>query len=289
MSNDNRWSKFWWQDWQGDPSLRMVSLAAQGLWMRLLCLAHEGTPVGHVTVAGRAPNLEQISAIVGEKSKKVKILLDELENSCVFSRTEDGTIFCRRMVRDASRSEEGKRHISKRWGSDGTPPPNRSPSSPPTDEPIRKPNGAAMAKPIGNLLLEAEAESEEDRGKGEGTDSLPSARAVAPAPRRPEDWQLSIPMIAFGLSLGLSEPDIVLAADQMRDWMVGNGRRLTDWDARFRHWLREDAQKSKRPAYDQNPVSTLMREWGTGSIVMGHYDPPDDCNPAATARMRLLQ
>jgi hypothetical protein len=34
-----RWSKFYWSDWDGDMRLRLCSLAAQGLWMQMLCIA----------------------------------------------------------------------------------------------------------------------------------------------------------------------------------------------------------------------------------------------------------
>ncbi len=50
------WGKFYWNDWQGDPCLRVCGLAAQGLWMRMLCLAAEADPIGYVRwVDDRAP------------------------------------------------------------------------------------------------------------------------------------------------------------------------------------------------------------------------------------------
>ena len=45
MSNGQRWSKFWWGDWQNDKALRLCSIGARGLWMEMLCIAHEGEPV----------------------------------------------------------------------------------------------------------------------------------------------------------------------------------------------------------------------------------------------------
>ena len=47
------WSKFYWSDWETDPALRLCSLAAQGLWMRMLCVAASHDPIGYVAVAGR--------------------------------------------------------------------------------------------------------------------------------------------------------------------------------------------------------------------------------------------
>ncbi len=96
----NTWSKFWWQDWQRDPALRGCTLAARGLWMEMLAVAHEGDPPGHLTINGNQPTDKQISAIAGCSIKTVKALLAELERNGVFSRTEAGTIYSRRMVRD---------------------------------------------------------------------------------------------------------------------------------------------------------------------------------------------
>lgn len=275
--NGNRWSKFWWQDWRSDPALRACSLTARGLWMELLCMAHEGTPYGHVTLGGRAPTNEQLSSIVGVSARKIEKLIAELESAGVFSRDEKGVMYCRRMVRDFATSEEGRQHISKRWGQNGPPPPNSPPTSEPNSGPSRRPNGVAISPPTWDpSSLEAEAESDTD-SKGERADSLPSASAVAPARPRPEDWQLSIPMIAFGVSLGLFEPDIAAAADKMRDW-VRSGHRISGcWDARFRNWLREDVERrrSQRRGWDQNPVGTLQQEWELQSHAMGHYDPAE--------------
>jgi hypothetical protein len=128
-----RWSKFWWEDWLSDPALRFCSAAARGVWMDLLCMAHKGTPYGHVTVNGRVPTDRQISSIVGVPVDELAPLLIELEECGVFSRRgssgldqktsstiawleteghfqpcEDGVIFSRRMVRDIAAHIKGK-------------------------------------------------------------------------------------------------------------------------------------------------------------------------------------
>jgi hypothetical protein len=95
-----RWIKFWPQDWQRDPALRICGLAARGLWAEMICIAHEGAPYGHVTVNGKPPNPRQIAAICGSTEKEITRLLQELEDAGVFSRTSEGVIHSRRMVRD---------------------------------------------------------------------------------------------------------------------------------------------------------------------------------------------
>lgn len=187
MSEARRWSKFWWQDWQRDPALRMCSLAARGLWMELLCIAHEGTPYGHVTVNGRPLSPAQIAGIVGAKAKEKEVLrlLEELEFSGVFSKTPEGTIFSRRMIRDKKASDDGKENIAKRWPkpqtTNETPPPppssppNRGPTNGATDPSSSPPNRVPSRGP--NTL---EAEAEEVRKNG--LRPPPPADAVAASP-----------------------------------------------------------------------------------------------------------
>jgi hypothetical protein len=44
------WRKWYPQDWRADAPLRMCSFAARGLWIDLLGLMHESTPVGFLLV-----------------------------------------------------------------------------------------------------------------------------------------------------------------------------------------------------------------------------------------------
>ena len=105
------WGKFWWADWRNDLSLQTCSLDARGLWMEMLCIAHEEDPYGHVTIRGRAPSVAKLASLVRASEDKVAALLQELEEAGVFSRTEEGVIFSRRMVRESitfrARGDEG--------------------------------------------------------------------------------------------------------------------------------------------------------------------------------------
>jgi hypothetical protein len=60
-----RWAKWFWADWSNDTALNLCSLPAQGLWMRLLCLAAQGEPYGCVTIKGRAPSLAELCKLCG--------------------------------------------------------------------------------------------------------------------------------------------------------------------------------------------------------------------------------
>lgn len=80
--------------------------------MDMLALMHEGLPYGHLTVGGEAVTDLQLARMVGETPARVRKLLRELEAHGVFSRTDSGVMFSRRMVRDEHirnvRAEAGK-------------------------------------------------------------------------------------------------------------------------------------------------------------------------------------
>jgi len=94
------WMKFYLSDWRADPRLRICSLSARGLWIDLISYMHEGKPYGHLTIDGVIPSVENIASLVACPIAEVRKALAELETKQVCSRSEDGAIFSRRMVRD---------------------------------------------------------------------------------------------------------------------------------------------------------------------------------------------
>jgi hypothetical protein len=121
--NKLRWGKFYWSDWADDPALALCSHAAQGVWMRLLCIAAQGTPYGHVTVNGKAPPIEDLGRLVRPPLRPARMerIIAELERRGVAKRTPDGKIFSARLVSDwrmfASRSKAANARWHKENGS----------------------------------------------------------------------------------------------------------------------------------------------------------------------------
>lgn len=113
--------KFFPENWRGDPALRMCSIGARGLWVEMLCLMHEAEPYGHLLIKGLPVNPKQLASLFGAGLRETVNALAELESCGVFSKTESGTIYSRRMVRDAHKASIGKTEVEKKWGgaSDG--------------------------------------------------------------------------------------------------------------------------------------------------------------------------
>ena len=101
------WMKWYPADWR-DPRLRLCSLAARGLWADMLSYMHEGEPYGHLTIAGVRVETDDLAKLVGQPLGDVKRALAELEAKSVFSRTDSGAIYSRRMVRDKAKSDADK-------------------------------------------------------------------------------------------------------------------------------------------------------------------------------------
>ena len=156
--NGHRWSKFWWGDYQNCTELRLLNLAARGYWMELLCVMHSASPTGHLLIGGKQPTHAQLAAIAGCTTREAKRLEAALEAVGVFSRTTDGVIYCRRMVRDSIAAEHGKAGAERRWKGKR---PNGLPNGLPNDEPYsqayRNPNARYKS-------TEAEAERKMSRG-----------------------------------------------------------------------------------------------------------------------------
>lgn len=111
-----KYPAFWFYpgDWMKDTDLRAVSVAARGLWMDLLCLMWESDKRGYLVLSsGKTATTEQLARMTGNAPEFVAELVTELEECGVASRTEEGVLFSRRMVRDESKrrkcSKAGKK------------------------------------------------------------------------------------------------------------------------------------------------------------------------------------
>lgn len=97
--------QFYPGDVQRDTGLSSVSLQAFGLWHKMLWAMFDGTPFGHLSVNGSVIPPDNLSRLLRVTPAELDAGLRELEEAQVFSKTDAGVIFCRRMVRDAHRRE----------------------------------------------------------------------------------------------------------------------------------------------------------------------------------------
>jgi hypothetical protein len=271
MSGGDRlpWMKFWPADWRSEQNLRVVSLSSRGLWIELLALMHDADPYGHLLINGAAPTPKQIAALVGGVTAGTVLkLLDELEKAGVFSRTEEGVIYSRRMVRDNVTREK-----AKDYGRQG-------------GNPALKPNGHDLRegvnpphKPTVNVHARAvqRPEAEEETRVPAGRDLPLNPRAPAPLPL---GWLPSEGDEAFAVATGL---DPMATSEAFRDWYHGNVEVRGDWSAVWRTWCRNqrrfddrDAARRSAPARRETVAGYFAR---VGSLDADDFADLDDVQP----------
>lgn len=116
-----RISQFYWSDYMADPSLFVCTMAAQGFWMRCLCLMACSERPGFLLLNGRKPTFAQLAKLAGASEADVEDWCAELEANGVPSMTDGrdqagaGVWFNRRLVRDIAKYEAAVEH-GKRGG-----------------------------------------------------------------------------------------------------------------------------------------------------------------------------
>lgn len=129
------WMKFYPRDWRGDQALRVVSLAARGLWMEMLCIMHEASPRGHLLIGASAVTDDALARSVGARIEEVQAMLVELHDAGVFDRSRNGVILSRRMIADEKRANEGRKAKLEALGKiEGKGRPSRVATRPPTTQ-----------------------------------------------------------------------------------------------------------------------------------------------------------
>jgi uncharacterized protein YdaU (DUF1376 family) len=111
MSNSGRedqkpWDKWYWQDYLSDTGLQLCSLAAQGLWMQMLCAMARAKNKGYLLDGEKQMESKTLAKLARSTVEEIEPLVQELRDHQVFSETDDGVIFNRRMVREADLSEK---------------------------------------------------------------------------------------------------------------------------------------------------------------------------------------
>lgn len=142
MSERKKQPAYQWYpgDARRDTALQSCRLVVRGLWREMLDLMHDGEPYGHLTAGGEPITDAQLARMVGESLSNVRRWLAELERKGVFSRTETGVIYSRRMVKD-----EHIRQVRKASGSKGGNPAlldNQPDNQPPKQADKQKPTPA---------------------------------------------------------------------------------------------------------------------------------------------------
>jgi hypothetical protein len=101
--------QFYIDDWLSSSDVNSCSLAAQGLWMKMLCYMFQSPKRGVLLLpSGKQIESKTLAKLCGEDEQIVSKLLAELEEAGTFSRLDNQDIYCRRMKREGDITEARK-------------------------------------------------------------------------------------------------------------------------------------------------------------------------------------
>jgi hypothetical protein len=235
--------QFYPADWRKDVELRSCSLAARGLWIDMLCIAHECDPYGHLVLNGKPMTAIKIAGQIGGiTGPQVQRLIDELIENGVARIKEDGTLYSKRMVED-----ERLREIRAEAGKLGGNPAllGKKVNQPDNNQPKQKPTPSSSS---------SSSSSEEPNG---------SERARKRAARQcPQPFVVTAEMRAWA---ALEVPSVSLEqeTDKFLDHTFKTA--ISDWPSAWRNWMRRALEfgsrmnGSKQSALESRNAATVKR------------------------------
>ena len=100
MANTLPYMQFYPADWLTDPALRSCSLEARGAWIDIICLMWKCPDRGVLRTNGHPWSDQQIAQALGIPLKAAKAVVSELIDAGVTAKDADGSLSCRRIVRE---------------------------------------------------------------------------------------------------------------------------------------------------------------------------------------------
>jgi len=274
--------QFYPADWRKDAELQSCSVTARGLWHEAICIMHECEPYGELRVNGKPMSTEQLARLVGMSLAECKRALAEIEDAGVSSRTEDGALYSRRMIKDeairnarAAGGELGAEHGIKgaEHGSNGGRPRTKTGEI----KPPLKPPPSSSSSTSSSTSSSASAEETTNKEVERALRAAPKASRWPPNQPVPTDWITDGDIQRHNHDL--VHIDLALEAVKFANyWAAKSGAAATktDWHKTWINWaLKAEAPRNngKISAHDkgtQGAALFLARvEAGNGT---GHRD-----------------
>lgn len=110
---------FYFGDWRKAPEIRALDLDVRMIWFEMLGFMWESGERGYLTINGKPVITKVLTNILGVTPDVMERAMQQLEEFDVFSRREDGAIYCRRMVKDEEirqlRAKAGTKGMHSRY------------------------------------------------------------------------------------------------------------------------------------------------------------------------------
>lgn len=167
MADRDPWIKFYPKDYLSDLELATCSAAAQGVYMRLLCLMHVSNEYGFVLINGCVPATKTYAKLLQLRTPTCTKAVAELLDKGVLKQDERGALYSKRML-----SDREKREVMRERGKLGGNP--------------------ALVNPKVNPKVKPEQNKKENKNKKEITPPTPQGGNAA-LKREFEKWWASYP------------------------------------------------------------------------------------------------
>lgn len=202
-------------DWRKDPGVQSLDYYDRGVWRELIDVMHESAERGRLVFPTGAPMEDtDIARLLGIEEAKWKQIRSRLISRGVASEDAAGVLYNRRMVRDEdlrqARAEAGRKGGQK-----------SRPSKPEANE-------EANGKQKGGSSVSSSTSMKKEK--------TPMGSKRKKTTRLPEDWSPNETHQQIASEEGV---DLDREAENFRDHATANDRRMVDWDAAFRTWLRK--------------------------------------------------
>lgn len=245
------WFKMFPTDWEGDHRLRECSALAEGVFLRMVFIMERAEPRGYL-VSPRGPITEPdtLARLTGKRADEIRAGWDELLEMGVLSVVTasdleadhegnlegilEGTLFSRRIVRDAKLSEHGKAAIQKRSDFAKNAKKHDEPSRVPSRYPSREPSPHNPDIYIPPIVPQDAKPKAAPKGR--------ATRATLPAEWQPRPDEQALALGELKMTAG----EYADALASFRDWAGSKGRAVKgepNWNLAFRNHLREFARR----------------------------------------------
>lgn len=267
------WMKFYPADWRADPALRSCEPISRYVWLEMIGLMHEAEPYGHLLVNGAKLSDERLARLIDVPLKTLRGALRDLAAHGVYSQTDDGVIFSRRMVRDDLKARK-LRENGEKGGNPGLKKQRVSPflDNQRDNQGVKPhiPEARSQTPDSSTVDVELHPETKVESlppslrsgapsQQGGGDDLFGAGKALAVVSgegkpkqrptRLPPDWTLPPDLRRWAIEAeGVPPAEVDRAAAKFRDYWTGkSGKDATkvDWPATWRNWIRNDRDRSR--------------------------------------------
>ena len=230
--------QFYPADWLNDIKLQSCSMAAQGLFINMICLMHQSEKYGYLLINGLKPSSKVTQKLLRFDSKNAqrwyKKLTGELLEFGVLKQTEDGIYYCERMVKD-----EHIRKVRREAGLKGGNPNLK----------LGKPNPYYLDK-------------QKDKQKITPSSSSSSSSSKKKTYKRklPDSFTLTEKLKTHALNKNIPENEIQEMFDHFKNHHQGKGTLMISWDKAWFTWVANSKRFDNR--YNKTDPNSYVDIYG---------------------------